>query len=333
MVPRESLPPAPRPHTPSEPSASFSPQQPHPITKETIPIIIGHEFSGTVTELGAGLEHSRLSLGQKVAIQPTIYCAQCSACRTGAENACSNGGFVGLSGGGGGISESVVVPASACLPLPANVDLDIGALVEPLAVAWHAVDASPIASIPSPRCVVFGGGPIGLAVMQVLLARGAQTVICVEVATKRQEFAKTFGAHHVLDPTKCDVASTALELCGGNEGPDVAFDCAGVPASLETACKTVRARGTVVNVAIWEKSVPFNPNWLVFREASYKGVLGYQKKDFEGVIEALGQGKIKPAPMITGKIRMERLVDDGYWALIREKDKNIKILVDVQASV
>lgn len=200
-----------------------------------------------------------------------------------------------------------------------------------MAVAWHAVDASPIASIKEPRCVVFGGGPIGLAVVQVLLARGAKTVICVEVAARRQEFAKAFGAHHVIDPTKSDVVSTALELCGGEQPPDLAFDCAGVPQTLETACKVVRSRGTVVNVAIWEKSVPFNPNWLVFREANYQAVLGYQRKDFEGVIEALGAGKIKPAKMITSKIQMDDLVDEGYWALIKEKDKHVKILVDVRA--
>jgi len=236
-----------------------------------------------------------------------------------------------LSGGGGGISEEVVVPAEACLPLPDNVGLDIGALVEPLAVAWHAVDASPIAEIKEPKCVVFGGGPIGLAVVQVLKARGAKLIMCVEIAQKRQEFAKTFGADHVLDPTKHDVVSTALELCGGQQPPDLAFDCAGVPQSLETACKVVKSRGTVVNVAIWEKAVPFNPNWLVFREATYKAVLGYQKKDFEGVIKALGEGKIQPADMITSRIQMDRLVDDGYWALIKEKDKHVKILVDVKA--
>lgn len=222
------------------------------------------------------------------------------------------------------------MPAEACLPLPDNIDLDIGALVEPLAVAWHAVDASPIASIKDPKCIVFGGGPIGLAVVQVLLARGAKLVICVEIAAKRQQFAKDFGAHHVIDPTKQDVVSTALDLCGGEANVDISFDCAGVPASLETACKVVRSRGTVVNVAIWEKEVPFNPNWLVFREAHYQAVLGYQRKDFQGVIDALAKGTIKPGAMITSKIDMHHLVQDGYWALIKEKDKHVKILVDVK---
>ena len=231
------------------------------------------------------------------------------------------------------MSEEVVAPADQCVPLPEGVGTDIGALVEPLAVAWHAVDASPIDEMKEPKCVVFGGGPIGLAVVQCLLARGAKMVICVEVAKKRQEFARDFGAHHVIDPTKHDAESTCLELCGGVNGPDIAFDCAGVPASLEGACKTVRSRGHVTNVAIWEKAVPFNPNWLVFREASYKAVLGYQKKDFRGVVDALGKGTLKPSGMITGKIKMQDLVTEGYERLINEKDKHVKILVDVRGSL
>lgn len=240
---------------------SFSPTQPHPVTKEQIPITIGHEFSGTIKKLGAGVNSSNLKVGAKVAVQPTIYCGHCGACKVGAENACPNGGFVGLSGGGGGMSEAVVVPQEAIFPLPSNVDLDIGALVEPLAVAWHAVDASPIADLKEPKCLVLGGGPIGLAVVQVLLGRGAHTVICAEVAKKRQEFAKEFGAHHVLDPSKVDLPSVCLEICGGLNGPDIVFDCAGVPQSLETACQTVRSRGTVVNVAIWEKEVKSERVW------------------------------------------------------------------------
>ena len=272
-------------------------------------------------------------VGQKVAVQPSIYCASCGACKVGAENACPNGGFVGLSGGGGGMSEEVSVPAKAVFALPEGIDLDVGALVEPLAVAWHAVDASNIKDIKEPTALVLGGGPIGLAVVQVLLARGAKTVICAEVAKKRQDFAKDFGAHHVIDPSKDDVAKMSLELCGGEKGPDVVFDCAGVPASIKSACHAVRPRGTVVNVAIWEREIPFNPNWLVFREATYKAVLGYQKKDYEGVIDALSKGSLKPVGMITSKIKLDHLIQEGYRKLIDEKDQHVKILIDMRASI
>lgn len=102
-------------------------------------------------------------------------------------------------------------------------------------------------------------------------------------------------------------------------------------ASLETACNAIRPRGTVVNVAIWEKPVPFNPNMLVFREGKYVAVLGYQRKDYQAVIEALSDGRLKPQKMITSKISMDDIVEKGILALIKEKDKHVKILVDVKA--
>lgn len=87
----------------------------------------------------------------------------------------------------------------------------------------------------------------------------------------------------------------------------------------------------MVNVAIWEKAVPFNPNMLVFREGKYVAVLGYQRKDFQAVVDALASGKLKPQKMITSRIKMEDLVEKGIWALVKEKDKHVKILVDVNA--
>lgn len=259
------------------------------MTHDTIPITLGHEFSGTVAELGPDV--SGFSIGQHIVVQPTIYCGTCEACTAGVENVCYKGGFIGLSGGGGGLSDSVVVPQGAVLALPNNIPLDVGALVEPLSVAWHAISAAPLT--PDSVVLVLGGGPIGLAVVQCLRALKTKTIILSEVSKSRQRFAKDFGAHHVLDPTTYDVVAISKEL-SKQDGPDIVFDCAGVPASLKCACTAVRARGTVVNVAIWEKEVPFNPNMLVFREAKYTAVLGYQRKDVQAVIDHLADGTLRP---------------------------------------
>ncbi|KAJ9661738.1 hypothetical protein H2201_006409 [Coniosporium apollinis] len=304
---------------------TFCPVTPHPVTKETIPITLGHEFSGVVKEVGPDIKS--LSVGQHVVVQPSIFCGTCGACKAGVENTCHNGGFVGLSGGGGGLSDSLVVPASYVLPLPENVPLDVGALVEPLSVAWHAISAAPLDE--NSTVLVLGGGPIGLAVVQCLGAKKVKKIIVSEVAPARQQFAREFGAHHVLDPRENDLVAMTKELSDEN-GADVVFDCAGVPASITTACQSVKSRGTVVNVAIWEKEIPFNPNMLVFREAKYTAVLGYQRKDFEAVIEALGSGQLQPSRMITRKIRLEDLVEQGILALTKAKDQ-VKILVDLAA--
>jgi len=135
--------------------------------------------------------------------------------------------------------------------------------VEPLAVAWHAVNISPFK--PHDSVLILGGGPIGLAVIQALRAKGAEKIIVSEVAPRRKEFAKHFGAHYVLDPTKDDVVARVKEICDG-QGANVAFDAAGVQAGLNQALLSLRARGTLVNIAIWEKTATITPNQLVFRE-------------------------------------------------------------------
>lgn len=242
----------------------------HPLTKESAPVGVGHEFSGTVVEVGSSATSSGLKAGDKVACQPTLCCFdKCDACSHGHINICSSGGFVGLSGGGGGVSDFVCVDERFVFKLPEEIGLDVGALVEPLAVAWHAVDQYDVEGQEGTRALVLGAGPIGLSIIQCLKARGVKEVIVVEGAKERQNFARHFGGTEIVDPFKEDVVQRVKELTGG-VGVDVALDAAGVPASLKSAFGSVRIRGTVVNVAIWEKEVPFNPNMLVFGEKIYK---------------------------------------------------------------
>ena len=135
-----------------------------------------------------------------------------------------------------------------------------------------------------------GGGPIGLAVVQVLKARGARTIVVSEVSSRRKQFAKQFGADHVLDPTKDDITSKSKELCNG-QPPDIVFDAAGVQASLDQAIKAVRANGTVINIALWGRGATIRPDELVFGEKTYRGTLTYVEGDFKEVIKAISDGE------------------------------------------
>jgi threonine dehydrogenase-like Zn-dependent dehydrogenase len=143
---------------------------------------------------------------------------------------------------------------------------DTLALVEPLAVAWHAVKISPYKT--GDAVLVLGGGPIGISVILALKAKGAEKIIVSEVSRRRQEFAKKFGADYVLDPTRDDIVKRCKELCEG-QGVNVVFDCAGVQAGLDAGIHALRARGTFVNIAIWEKGCTINPNALTFKERRY----------------------------------------------------------------
>ncbi|KAL9008218.1 MAG: hypothetical protein Q9173_006634 [Seirophora scorigena] len=304
--------------------ANIMPTTPHPITKEKIPLTLGHEFSGVIEEVGDDI--TDLQIGQRVSVQPIIYDGTCGACRDGLINCCDNNGFIGLSGWGGGLSEHVVVPRAAIYEIPDSVSIKIGALAEPISVAWHSIDISPLKK--GDKTLVLGGGPIGLAVIQCLKARGVETIIASEVSARRKEFAKQFGAHHVIDPTQEDIVARVREICGG-VGADVAFDAAGVQAGLDQALKAVRAQGTMVNIAIWEKPVQLQMNDIVFRERKYIGTTTFVAGDFRKVLDAIASGSLQPEAMITRVIKMDEVEEKGFKALIEEKDKHVKILVEV----
>ena len=210
-------------------------------------------------------------------------------------------------------------------------------------MAWHAVKISPLKKGDS--ILVLGGGPIGLAVVQTLKAKGAEKIIVSEMASRRREFAKQFGADYVLDPSKDDIVARVLEICDG-KGANVAFDCAGVQAGLDQAILSIRARGTLVNIAVWEKSATIIPNRFAFRERRYMGIATYVEGDFQEVIGAIASGelarpltfilrltlcvgRLKPETMITKKIKMEEVEEQGYKTLINDKDNQVKILIEI----
>ncbi|RTE80797.1 hypothetical protein BHE90_004689 [Fusarium euwallaceae] len=306
---------------------TFCPTTPHPITHDTIPVTFGHEFSGRIKEIGPGVQ-GNYKIGQACAIRPTLFCGRCAACGGGSENVCPSGGFLGLSGGGGGLSEAVCVDAEHVFPIPSHITLEEAALVEPLSTSWHAVSAAANEISPDSVVLIFGGGPIGLATVLCLKGKGVKEIIVSEVAAARQDFARQFGATRVIDPTKNDVTKVVLELTNG-KGADVVFDCAGVPSTIKGSCDAVRTKGTIVNVAIWEKEIAFNPNWITWKESCYKSVLGYQDIDFNAVIDKMATGAIKPGCMVTRRIKLENVVKDGIEALINDKENHVKILINM----
>lgn len=153
---------------------------------------------------------------------------------------CASGGFIGLSGWGGGLSEAVVVPEDNVLLLPEDIPLDIGALVEPLAVAWHAVQMVKLTK--QSKVLVIGGGPIGIAVILVVKALGAAKVIVS--SSKGGGVLKGFGADELVD-SRGDVVEAVKRITGGS-GVDFVFDCAGYEKSLRDCCQTIAVKGTIV---------------------------------------------------------------------------------------
>ncbi|KAJ9480651.1 hypothetical protein VN97_g12893 [Penicillium thymicola] len=302
------------------------PKQPHHITGSTYPVTMGHEFGGIVEEVGEDVIN--VVPGQRAVVRPTIFDGTCTACNQGYSHCCENIGFIGLSGYGGGMSKKIVAPAGHFYPIPENVSLEAAAFIEPLAVAWHAVNISPFK--PGDSVLVVGGGPIGLGVVQVLKLHGAKNIMVSELLENRKKYCLDYGATHILDPRGVNVAQKARELTDGI-GADVIFDAAGVEKAIVGAIPACRTQGTIVNIAVWEKSPALPVNQLMYNEVRYMGAALFDESSFVDTIRAVSYGQLKPEAMITSRVSLDEVVDKGFKALLENRDQHCKILVDVQS--
>jgi (R,R)-butanediol dehydrogenase / meso-butanediol dehydrogenase / diacetyl reductase len=292
----------------------------HPLTGEAAPVIMGHEFSGTVEELGEGV--SGLSVGDHVVVEPYFVCDECGPCQAGNYNLCTRMGFIGLAGGGGGLSEKIVVDSRWVHSVGA-IPLDEAALIEPLSVAYHAVGRGGVTA--GNVAVVGGAGPIGLLTAAVLKGLGITTVV-TELSAARKDKALSSGvADHVVDPSEEDVKERVLELTAG-EGADAAFECAGVNAVLDTMLDVVKPAGVVVNVSIWGRPATVDMQKIVLKEIDLRGTIAY-KGDHAAAIKLVQDGKVDLKPFITGRIALDDLVDKGFDTLINHNDTAVKIIV------
>jgi (R,R)-butanediol dehydrogenase/meso-butanediol dehydrogenase/diacetyl reductase len=295
-------------------------EEPHPLTGQKAPVVLGHEFSGEVVEVADDV--TNVKVGDRVCVEPIIPCRTCAPCRAGKYNLCEIIAFHGSSSpGGGAFSEITMVDSSMVYKMPAEMTYEQGAFVEPAAMTVHAVRQSNLKL--GDKVAVFGAGPIGLLTVQMVKAAGASEVIVVELSEERREFARKTGATHVLDPRACDVVQEIRRLTSG--GVNVAFEATGVPVVLNQAIESTVFDGQIVIISIWEGSAAIFPNQIVLQEKQIKGILG-NRNTFPATIELIRQGMVKVDSLITRKITLDELVDKGFEALVHEKN-HVKILV------
>ncbi|MFC0267811.1 2,3-butanediol dehydrogenase [Kushneria aurantia] len=292
--------------------------QPHPISGEKAPIIMGHEFAGEVVEVGEAV--TRVKVGDRVAIEPILSPYKDGAYVMERYNLSPQLGFHGLSGGGGGFAEFTVVGEHMVHRLPEGLSYEQGALVEPAAVGLHAVRKSSLKA--GDNAVVFGAGPIGLMVIESLKAAGASHIYAVEVSAARKQRAADLGAE-VLDPTEGDVVEKITALTEG--GADFAFEVTGLPAVLNQAIDCTHPGGETVIVSIWEKEASIPPNHLVIQERTLKGIIAY-RHIYPAVLALMQQGYFRVEDLVTERIALEDVVEKGFEALLADKSQ-VKIMV------
>lgn len=296
----------------------FVPTQPHPLTGRRLPLTMGHEFSGTITEVGGGV--TGYAPGDRVAVEPIYRCGHCAPCRAGTYNVCRQIGFHGLMCDGG-MAEYTVVPTDMLHRLPDTVSMELGALVEPMSVAYHAATLADVD--PLSTAVIFGAGPIGIGLWFALRGKGLDSVFVAEPSPTRRAAIEALGAT-TLDPTVVDVPSFIADHTGGR-GADAAFDAAGVAPAIAAATACVGARKPTVSVAIYEKPLTTPLLDLVMNESRIQGSLCYTSQDFAAVIDLMAQGVYDTSGWVT-TIAIDDVIDEGFEAL--HAGEKMKVLVD-----
>jgi (R,R)-butanediol dehydrogenase / meso-butanediol dehydrogenase / diacetyl reductase len=297
---------------------------PHPRTGRSVPIVIGHEFSGEVVEAGAAVR--RLKLGDRVAVNAVDSCRNCFYCRSGHEALCASAAYVGFSRDGG-FAQSAVVPEACCHRLGDGVSFEAGALVEPLAVAVHAVRQAGVGI--GCRAAIVGGGTVGLCTLQALRVAGARDVFVVEKSEAKRKFSEALGASAFINADQTDPVEAIRELTDGL-GADVAFECVGTAGSMATAATVTRGAGTTCIVGVFPGDFEFDFNTFLSREKSIATSLAYSD-EFPTVIKMLGDGRLKAEPLITRMIPLAQSLDQGLKQYETLAATNVRMLINMDA--
>lgn len=299
----------------------FIPTETHPLSGDKAPIVLGHEFSGQVVEVGEGV--TKVQVGDRVVVEPIYACDECQSCKQGKYNLCEKMGFFGLAGGGGGFSEYAAVPEVMLHKIPESVSYEQGALVEPSAVALYAVKQSTLKV--GDKAAVFGAGPIGLLIIEALRAAGASEIFVSEVSEERKQKAAEFGAT-VIDPKEVDVVEEIRKRTNG--GVDVSYEVSGVDPVLTQSINSVKVGGEAMIVSIFENRASVDPKDIVLNERNVTGIIGYRDV-FPAVISLMAQGYFSAEKIITKKIKLDEVIEEGFEALLKERNQ-VKILVKAE---
>lgn len=293
----------------------------HPFT--SYPVTQGHEVSGVVEELGEGVKE--LYVGQKVTIQPQVVCGQCHPCRHGKYNLCEKLKVMGFQTTGLA-AHFVAVDAKKVTPLPDSMSFDEGAMIEPLAVAVHAVGRA--GNPDGLDMVVLGAGPIGILVAQAAKGLGARRVMITDISSVRLEKAAQCGVDFTVNTTEEDFGA-ALLRCFGPDKADVIFDCAGNNITIGQAIGHARKGSTLILVAVFADTAQVDLAVLNDHELDLNTSMMYRDEDYKEAIRLVKEKKVSLAPLVSAHFPFEKYLD-AYRYIEENRETTMKVMIDVQ---
>ena len=295
--------------------------RPHPESGRMAPLVIGHEYSGRIAEVGPGVQGLRV--GQRVAIECVRVCHRCIWCRRGEYASCLNQVSIGQMDDGG-MADCFIVPAENCIPIPDDMPEDVAALAEPLAVMVRGVRRGRV--MVGDVVTVVGAGAIGLMGIAAARVAGASKVIAVTHGGKRAEIARLMGASDVLNSKESGWKEEFLDLTDGL-GSEVVIDAGGNLAAVRLAIELTMRRGRCVFNSVIASDVAI-PAWnMVIDEKEIIGTVSHSAdREFLWAVQYLADGRVDARPMITSRVYIEDAVGEGFERLLTDRDQ-IKILV------
>ena len=274
--------------------------------------VLGHELAGALASVGPGVEG--WSEGDHVCVYPFA-----PVDRVDIALAMSSG--IGLGTHDGGYAERMVCDAEMLWRLPEEIDLEHGALVEPLAVGLHGIEVS--GAEPGQPVCVLGCGPIGAMALVGLLGRGFEDVVVVEPNPQRRELATRLGAPGVAAIE--DVHEAVLGALGGR-APEVVIECAGHVSAPGLAVELIAPEGTVALVGMLEEPVPISQLNVMLKEAVLRGSFAYRPKDFDEAVALLAAGRVPVDELVTSRHPLEDAAS-CFEELVRPGTEELKILL------
>jgi threonine dehydrogenase-like Zn-dependent dehydrogenase len=288
------------------------------------PIIMGHEAAGVISRVGSGV--TGWAAGDRVTFDSTIYCGQCAFCRRGLINLCDHRRVLGVScedyRQNGAFADFVAVPQHILYRLPDGLAFEHAALVEPFAIALHAIRRAPPSL--NDAVVVVGAGMIGLALVQALSQTGCGRLISLDVAGDRLALAAKCGATSIINSSTEDALAVILRLTQGL-GADLAFEAVGVPATVDLALRCLRKGGRATLVGNVTPKIDFPLQTVVTRELTIYGSCASQG-EYPACLDMLARGALQAAPLISA---IAPLAEGAAWfdRLYRKEAGLLKIVL------
>lgn len=290
--------------------------------RRTPPLIMGHEFTGEVTEVGEKGEG--VQIGDRVVVDPIIRCGTCEQCVIGRSNICKNMRLIGIHRPGA-FAEYVAVPTKNCIRLPDNVSFEEGALVEPLSVGIHAVSRIPIKL--GDTVVVIGAGIIGLMAMQAAKLAGTAKLVISGGGRReyRLELARKLGADIVINSKKEDLVKKIMELTN-MKGVDAVLEAVGIQITVQQAMRMVKKGGSVALIGMLVPKMELEMLDAVVKETEIKGMYGYTTADFGVALDLISAGRVDVKSVITHLFSLDD-TREAFEALYEKREGVVKVVI------